>query len=1045
MNYHPSLRLMSIVMLAVAVLGVGLGGWAGLAQAASGSITAVEAANPTLPPAIPPQYPQAADLVADLSITKTNSVDTIIPGQTTTYVIIVTNNDADDTVDATVTDTFPAELTSTTWTCSGTAGATCTAGGSSHINDNANLPPGSSVTYVVTGTVSAEANSALVNRADLSVLGGVTDPDLDNNSATDTDTLTPQADLSITKTNGQDTTIPGNSTAYTIVVSNNGPSSANGTTIQDNFPTKLTGVTWSRTASGGTCPSTGSSDINCTIDLPPGSSVTFTVTGTVNPDETGTLVNTASLNPAGGVTDTSSNNDIATDSDTLTPQADLSITKTNTQVSPVPGTSTTYILTISHNSGPSNISQAVVADNFPASLSGITWTCGGIGGGNCQGPTNGSGNLNGKLINLPIGSSVIFTATGLLDADASGILTNTATVSMPANGIDPTPDNNSATDSRTLNPQANLAITKTNGQSKAVPGTGTIYTIVISNSGPSSAPVVTVTDNFPSISGVTWTCSDTGGAVCPANNGNDSLNDTVNLPVGGSVTFVAGGEIDPAARETLTNTAAIILPAGVTDPDLSNNTATDVDPLEPSANLQVNKTDSPSTVIAGNILTYTITVNNLGPSEATNVTLFDTLSALPPPAVNYISATPSQGSCSHTGGIVTCPLLNLGQGSSASVIVKVQVPSSRLEGQTLINNPASVTATEPDANTGNNQDSEPTGVIVRTDLAISKTTSSASVALGNLITYTLRVTNNGPSDATGVTVTDSLPGGAGGVNLVSVSSTLGSCIGTTTISCSLGDMVSGSVATITLVVNPKAIGTVSNTATVTSVTNDPTSGNNSSTVSTLVSRITDLAITQSSTPNHVIEGENITYNLTVINNGPSDAISVTVVNTLPAEVAFQSVTPAACGHSSGVITCNLGTMANGSSVPIAIVANINNSVAGNIINTAVVTASSSSDPVPENNSTSAPAFVGDLVEVFLPLLLKPTPTDLFIENDTGGVVNFSVAGTGVSCSVPAGNQNFPCGSFPPGTYTVQVNSICGNLTASKYYESGPQSTRVFCN
>jgi uncharacterized repeat protein (TIGR01451 family) len=209
--------------------------------------------------------------------------------------------------------------------------------------------------------------------------------------------------------------------------------------------------------------------------------------------------------------------------------------------------------------------------------------------------------------------------------------------------------------------------------------------------------------------------------------------------------------------------------------------------------------------------------------------------------------------------------------------------------------------------------------------------------------------------------------------------------------------------------------------------------------------VTDLAITQSSTPNPVTAGNNITYNLTVTNNGPSDATSVTVSNTLPAEVTFQSVTPATCSHSSGVVTCNLGGMVNGSTVPIAIVANVSASASGNIINTAQVTVSGSSDPVPDNNSTSAAAFVGGLSNLFLPLVLRPTPTTLFIENDTSGPVTFSVVEAGVSCNVPAGDQNFFCGTFVPGNYTVKVVGTCGNLTASKFYEGGPQSTRIFCN
>jgi uncharacterized repeat protein (TIGR01451 family) len=352
-----------------------------------------------------------------------------------------------------------------------------------------------------------------------------------------------------------------------------------------------------------------------------------------------------------------------------------------------------------------------------------------------------------------------------------------------------------------------------------------------------------------------------------------------------------------------------------------------------------------------------------------------------------------------------------------------------------------VTSNEFDSNTNNNTATITTTVNRLVNLSITKTGSANPVAAGNSLTYTLTVANSGPSQASGVIITDTLPAG---VTFAAASS--GCSNVSNQVICSNLSVASGGAitASIRVIVAPSTLGTLANVATVTSTEPDSNTANNTVTATTTVTRVTDLSISQS-TPNPVTAGDNITFNLTVINNGPSDAGNVTVINTLPAEVAFQSVSHAGCNHSSGIVTCSLGGMVSGSTVPIAIVANVNSSSSGNIINTAQVTVSGSSDPVPENNSTSAPALVGDLIQVFLPVVIKPGPTDLFIENDTGGVVNFTVVGTGVSCNVPAGNQNFFCGSFPPGTYTVQVNSICGNLSTSKYYDSGPQSTRVFCN
>jgi uncharacterized protein affecting Mg2+/Co2+ transport len=105
----------------------------------------------------------------------------------------------------------------------------------------------------------------------------------------------------------------------------------------------------------------------------------------------------------------------------------------------------TYTITAS-NAGPSNAPGASVADTFPASLT-CTWTCAGAGGGNCT--ASGSGNI-GDTVNLPAGGSVTYTASCTIAASATGTLSNTATVGAPAGVTDPTPGNNSATDTDTL-------------------------------------------------------------------------------------------------------------------------------------------------------------------------------------------------------------------------------------------------------------------------------------------------------------------------------------------------------------------------------------------------------------------------------------------------------------------------------------------------------------------------------------------------------------------------------------------------------------------
>src|SRR5699024_3040856 len=126
---------------------------------------------------------------------------------------------------------------------------------SGNINDLVGMPAGGSVTYTASCAISASATGTLSNTATVS--SSITDPDPANNSATDTDTLTPSADIAITKTDGITDATPGGSVTYTITASNAGPSNAPGSTVADTFPASET-CTWTCVgAGGGTCTASG--------------------------------------------------------------------------------------------------------------------------------------------------------------------------------------------------------------------------------------------------------------------------------------------------------------------------------------------------------------------------------------------------------------------------------------------------------------------------------------------------------------------------------------------------------------------------------------------------------------------------------------------------------------------------------------------------------------------------------------------------------------------------------------------------------------------
>ncbi len=234
----------------------------------------------------------------------------------------------------------------------------------------------------------------------------------------------------------------------------------------------------------------------------------------------------------------------------------------------------------------------------------------------------------------------------------------------------------------------------------------------------------------------------------------------------------------------------------------------------------VSKTDSPDPVQLGGSLTYSVTVRNNGCSNATGVTLTDTL----PGSVTFGSATPSQGSCSESGGTVTCNLGNLTSGNGATVTITVTPNTAG-----TITNTASVTGNEGDPDTSNNSASESTTVIAAADLAVTKSDSPDPVLLGLGLTYTVTVINNGPNNATGVTLTDTLPGS------VTFGSATGSCSESGgTVTCNLGSLASGNSAVVTITVTPNTAGTITNTANVTGNETDPNTTNNTASEDTTV-------------------------------------------------------------------------------------------------------------------------------------------------------------------------------------------------------------------
>jgi uncharacterized repeat protein (TIGR01451 family) len=308
-------------------------------------------------------YITVTPLEADLVILKTSAASTYTAGDTVTWTITVTNDGPNTATAALVNDDINNSLTGVTWTATtnGTATVVNSSGTGDIVNQSVTIPAGSgnSVVYNVKAFVPSNFTGNLVNTATVTPPTGTTDPDLTNNSSTETDTPAPVSDLVIVKTSTSSTYTAGDTVTWMITVTNDGPSNVAGAKVSDDINNSLTSVTWTAVANGSASVTntSGSGDlVNELVSIASGSgnSVVFTVTGTVPSNFTGNLVNTATVTPPTGTTDPDLTDNSSTETDTPAPVSDLVIAKTSTSLTYTAGDTVTWMITVT-NDGPSNV------------------------------------------------------------------------------------------------------------------------------------------------------------------------------------------------------------------------------------------------------------------------------------------------------------------------------------------------------------------------------------------------------------------------------------------------------------------------------------------------------------------------------------------------------------------------------------------------------------------------------------------------------------------------------------------------------------------
>jgi uncharacterized repeat protein (TIGR01451 family) len=486
-------------------------------------------------------------------------------------------------------------------------------------------------------------------------------------------------------------------------------------------------------------------------------------------------------------------------------------------------------------------------------------------------------------------------------------------------------------------PSADLSITKIGVPDPVTAGQQINYTLFIANSGPNTAQQVTITDAVPSsISQVQF--STNNGA-----NWQNWVNPYVNgaLASGGSFTVLIRGIVnsDVLAGTLITNTA--VVSSTTFDPNAANNSATDEATVSASADLSILKTSSPNPVVAGQMLTYTLAVTNLGPSAAQDVAIQDIIQTEilnPEYSTNGVDWDPWTGTYSYG---------TLAYGASFSIQIRGTVGSQVLE-TFVLSNTGTVSSSTPDPNTGNNSSTVNTIINTVADISVVKTPSPDPVTAGNLLTYTLQVNNAGPSDARSVQLTDILPASIltpqysidGGLNWLPWVSPYTYNYGILPAGSGFSILVRGTVNPTTT-----AGSTINNTATVSTIINDPDPSDNTSSTSTPVIASADLAVVKSA-PLTIIAGTQIIYTITVTNAGPSAAYNMLITDAIPFDISNpQFSTDNGNTWTTWTGTRTLASINAGGTYTLLIRGDVSASATGTLTNTALV---SSDTPDPDD-------------------------------------------------------------------------------------------------
>lgn len=661
----------------------------------------------------------------------------------------------------------------------------------------------------------------------------------------------------------------------------------------------------------------------------------------------------------------------------------LAISKMASTSTPARADEVEFVLTITHTaSSDVDAFDALVVDTLPAGLSYVP-------GSASQAVTVTGQVLAFEVVSIPLaGAPLQISYRALLDANAAlGVplsnlvdLTWTTRPDVAAGertGVDGVGGlNDLATGTTaTVTPtgtdlsalKSDLLLIDVGSDGSANSGDTLRYSIDLSNAGNATATGQEFIDSLgPNLQLVVGSVVTSTGTVTSGNAAGDSqvVVAVGDLPASGgaSISFDAMilGPL-PVGTTMVTNQGQLSGPDGVVqtdDPDTPATNDATVTPVIPLADIAIVKTGPVDPVVAGTAFSYDLLVSNAGPDAASDVLLTDVL----PASLQFLAATPSQGTCQFDNGSTTlmCMPGALAVGDAANIELQVVLLD---EGDTV--NVATVAADQLDPNASNDAGNATIMGVPGIDLELQKQVDNPNPDWGDSIDYTLILSNLGPDTATGIEVLDLLPVE---LQFESAHASLGTY-----------DPVDGrwlintlsanESQTLTITATVMGLGTLVNQAEVVAADQqdvDSVPGNgdpgedDQAEVSIVVDTLTDLSVSKSVAEPRVDAGADLAFTIVVNNLGPSPASGVTVQEFLPVELGFVSASTTQGTYDGVSGQWAVGALPADGSATLLLQARALSTASGRTVLNAVTVVGNEPDPELNNNQAEVLAAVRPL-------------------------------------------------------------------------------------